>query len=50
MARRRLPCTVGSSSGELLGVGHKDKVPSLWCLAILLLNGGFASMFAIGDT
>ena len=50
MARRRLTCPVGSSSGELLGVGHKGKVPSLWCLAILLLNGGVSSMFAIGDT
>ena len=50
MEMMRLPFPVGSSSGELLGVGHKEKVPSLWCLAILLLNGGVASMFAIGDT
>ena len=50
MSRRRLPCPVGSSSGELLGVGHKAKVPALWLLAILLLNGVVASLFALGDT
>ena len=50
MARRRLPCPVGSSSGELLGVGHKDKVPYIWRLAILLLNAGVASLFDLGDT
>ena len=50
MARRRLPCPIVSSLGELLDVGHKAKVPALWLLAILLLNGVVASLFALGDT
>ena len=50
MARKSLPCLVDISSGELLGVGHKAKVPALWSLAILLLQDGVAYLFDLGYT
>ena len=48
MARMRIPWPEGSSSGELLSVGHKAKVKVLRRLAIMLLYVGVASLFDLG--
>ena len=45
----RLPCMVGSSSGELIVAGYRVKVPVLRCLAILILRGGVPSLYALVD-
>ena len=49
MEMMRLPFPVGSSSGELLVVEHRAKVPFLRRLAISLLCGEVASLFSLGD-
>ena len=48
MVRRRLPCPVGSSSGELLGVGRRDTVTDLRRLAISLLHVEVDFLFDLG--
>ena len=50
MARRHLPCTLGSSSGELLGVGSKVPVSGPRRLTISLLHGEVASLFVLGGS
>ena len=48
MVRRSLPCPLGSSSGELLGVGRKAALSAPRLLAISLLHGEVALFFDLG--